>query len=167
MDKKRRHSHPHEGYKVMASLLRSESARQRLSARSRRTGDRWKKSASGAKTLLAVEGTQGKEQKLKHGRFADSVSQSRPIGYESSQYLGSRATTAGCNRNNTLLPDLRGNEFGSLNSSLVAFLRFDFMSTEHSANLFFSVEEAMLLRELILVCRAYQYARRLSTESTD
>lgn len=64
--KKRHPSQPHESEEAMNSNLRSESAREVQSAKSRRGGEGRKKSLCSAETPLTVKRTQTKRQNLKH-----------------------------------------------------------------------------------------------------
>lgn len=86
----------------MTPVLKFESARERASAKSRRKGSEWKKNASSAETSLTVKRTPAKAQKLKHGTFADFVSQSRRVEYKSGWYRGSLAVSVAFKRNSRL-----------------------------------------------------------------
>lgn len=92
---------------------------------------------SSAETSPSPERTQTKERELKHRRFANSVPQSLPLRYQSSQYLGRFAVSAAFLQKSKLPPALRFDDFESLKVFLNALLCSGFVPNEHQANLFF------------------------------
>lgn len=55
----------------------------------------------------------------------------------------------------------------SRKSFLVAFFRSALIPKECEANLFFSLEEVKVLRELVWICRLYQYAKERAVKGPE
>lgn len=100
--KKKRPGRPHKDCKVLAFLSGSETAAEKQSSKSLRGADGRKKNASSGKAPSTVEHTQAKRWEVKHGRLADSVSQSSSLGYKPSRYPGCFAVSAAFTQNSTL-----------------------------------------------------------------
>lgn len=98
-----------------------------------------------------------KAQNLKHGRLADSVFESHPVGYDSRQYLGTLSVFMELKQSSRLPPALQGNDLEFRTPSLVALLRPAFTPSGHRGNLLFKVEEVKFLRDMVRVRGAYQY----------
>lgn len=120
--------------------------------------------ASIAETSPIAEREKAEEQKLKHWRLADVVSQSRPAGYYSSRCTGSLAVSAPSRKNTRLLPALRDDGFESRKLPLATLLHFASISEEHRDTLCFGVEEVKFLRHLLWNRGAYQYAENRAVE---
>lgn len=127
----------------------------------------WKKDASRPERTTTMECTRAKAQNLKHRRFADSDPQRHPLGYETRQYLGDLAVPLEFKRNSKLLLALRDDDLDSHTSSLVAFLRLPFLTNEHQANLFFTIQKVKSLQEMVLARGARQYTKDHGLESRD
>lgn len=89
-----------------------------------------------AENSLTVEHTQIKRQKLKYGRFADLVSQSRSVEYASSRYSNSLPDPAAFKRNSNFVLTVRDADFDSSKCFLVTLLCFASVEKEHQASLF-------------------------------
>lgn len=94
---------------------------------------------------------QAKRQKLKNQKFADSVPQSRPFGYESGLYSDGVIVSAGFRENDTTPPALRDEVFKSAKFSLVILFCCASAPQEHRDKSIFLVEDVKFLRELVWV----------------
>lgn len=149
------------------SVLRSRTARERKSPRSRRDALGRKKVACNTENPSTTKRTQAERQKFKHGRFADSVSERRLAGKESSWVPGSYAISAASKRNSRLLPALRDDGSESRGFSLFVLPRPATMHKYHWAGLSFSIKEVTFLRRFIRVWGAYLYAEKRVVEGQD
>lgn len=151
----------------MNSVLRYAAAREGKSAKSRHGRSRWNKTASCAELPPSKERTQAKKQKLKHGRFADVVSQSPQIGPESSQFPDSLAVSAAFKRGSRLLSALRDDYLESYKLPLAALFHSAFISEEYRPTLFLSIEEVKSLLELVWIGEMYHHAKQHATKRRD
>lgn len=105
------------------------------------------KNASCPKRTATVELTQAKVPDLKHGRFADIVSKSHSVGYESIQYPSDLAVSMELKRKSRRFLSLHDIELESRTSSFVSGLLFNFIQGGRKENLFFTAEQVTVLRK--------------------
>lgn len=108
-----------------------------------------------------------KRRKPRQGQFERSALQTMLVGYEMRQNSFEIDVLADSKRNGRLPSVVRKEDLNSRKMVLDSLLHFVFFNQKHRANLFFTVEEVRVLRQMVRACEAHQYTEEQKAESDE